>query len=107
MQNPILRNDISLRKDINHVERESTEDVSKKGKCIRVKDIKSTLFGMENDLPGGTPVCIVMAGNSTGRTSGKYMKEVFWEVLHLLQLLLELDTQASMIHEPFCEEVPY
>jgi hypothetical protein len=77
MQNPIPRDDTSSREDNNHIEREPTADVGKKGKCIRLKEITSTLVLMENDLFDRTSIGIVMARNGTGRTGGKYMREVF------------------------------
>jgi hypothetical protein len=78
MQSPTTRDDISSREESNHVEREAT----------------STLFGVENDLPNRSRACTVMAGNGTRRSSEKYRREVVWKMLFLLQLLLELDTQA-------------
>jgi hypothetical protein len=53
MQNPTTLDITSSREDNNHVEREPTADVGKKKKSIRVKGTTSTLFGVENDLPGG------------------------------------------------------
>jgi hypothetical protein len=48
----------------------------------------STLFGVVNNLPGGSRAYTVMAGNGTGRSGRKYKREVVWETLLLLQLLL-------------------
>jgi hypothetical protein len=97
MRNPTTRNDTSSREDNNHVEREPTADIGKKWNCIGVKGTMSALFGMENDLPGGSHACTVMAGNSTGRSGGKYRREAVWKMLFLLWLLLELDTQAPSL----------
>jgi hypothetical protein len=92
MRNPTTSDDTSSREDSNHVEREPTVDVGKKGKCIRVQGTTSTLFGVENNLAGGSCTCTVMAGNGTRRFGKKYRREVVWETLLLLWLLLELDT---------------
>jgi hypothetical protein len=62
----------------------------------------STLFGMENNLLGRNRACIVMAGNGTRRSSGKYRREVVWEALILLRLLLELDTQDPLLSVRKC-----
>jgi hypothetical protein len=45
MRNPTTHDDTSSREDNNHVEREPSANVGKKGKCIRVKGTMSTLFG--------------------------------------------------------------
>jgi hypothetical protein len=108
MQNPIPHDDTSSREDNNHIERESTADVGKKGKCMRLKEITlMTLFGMENNLSSGNLICIVTTRNVTRRSGRKYLKELFWKVLFLLRLLLELDTHSLMIHELIYKKVPY
>jgi hypothetical protein len=66
MQNPIPRDDRSLREDNNHVEREPTVNIGKEGKCMRLKEITlMTLFGMENDHSGRTHVCTITVKNGT------------------------------------------
>jgi hypothetical protein len=77
MRNPIPCDDKSSREDNKHVEREPIVDIGKKGKCIQLKGITSTLVPVENNLFGGTPVGIVTTRNGTGRIGGKYMREVF------------------------------
>jgi hypothetical protein len=94
MQNPIPHDDTSSREDNNHIERESTADVGKKGKCMRLKEITlMTLFGMENNLSSGNLICIVTTRNVTRRSGRKYLKE--------------LDTHSLMIHELIYKKVPY